>query len=240
PVRARRGGPGRPEEGSGRPPAAPPLTVGQPKAVAGQRLQGQLVALEAGLQQQPLGAQRAAGGGRHVGAARGPSAPPANSAAAAGHAGSCSSAPKAAAGRSPQPWSTPGAVGAQLGAAALTTFPSGPCEEGAGGERPARLGQLCTMNKDAQMRATINQKLIETGERERLKDLLRAKLIECGWKDQLKAHCKDVIKEKGLEHVTVDDLVAEITPKGRALVPDSVKKELLQRIRTFLAQHANL
>nr|XP_038935821.1 transcription and mRNA export factor ENY2 isoform X4 [Rattus norvegicus] len=71
------------------------------------------------------------------------------------------------------------------------------------------------MNKDAQMRAAINQKLIETGERERLKELLRAKLIECGWKDQLKAHCK-------------------------ALVPDSVKKELLQRIRTFLAQHASL
>nr|XP_021402244.1 transcription and mRNA export factor ENY2 isoform X1 [Lonchura striata domestica] len=100
--------------------------------------------------------------------------------------------------------------------------------------------QISKMNKDAQMRATINQKLIETGERERLKELLRAKLIECGWKDQLKAHCKDVIKEKGLEHVTVDDLVAEITPKGRALVPDSVKKELLQRIRTFLAQHASL
>ncbi|XP_077629062.1 transcription and mRNA export factor ENY2 isoform X3 [Crocuta crocuta] len=73
------------------------------------------------------------------------------------------------------------------------------------------------MNKDAQMRAAINQKLIETGERERLKELLRAKLIECGWKDQLKAHCKEVIKEKGLEHVTVDDLVAEITPKGRAI-----------------------
>ncbi|XP_057398687.1 transcription and mRNA export factor ENY2-like [Balaenoptera acutorostrata] len=93
------------------------------------------------------------------------------------------------------------------------------------------------MNKDAQMRAAINQKLIETGERECLKELLRAKLIECGWKDQLKSHCKEVITEKGLEHVTVDDLVAEITPKGRALVPDSVK-ELLQRIRTFLAQHA--
>ena len=34
------------------------------------------------------------------------------------------------------------------------------------------------MNKDAQMRAAINQKLIETGERERLKELLRDKLIE--------------------------------------------------------------
>ncbi|KAI3358131.1 hypothetical protein L3Q82_003134 [Scortum barcoo] len=71
------------------------------------------------------------------------------------------------------------------------------------------------MSKDSQMRAAINQKLIEMGERERLKDLLRAKLVECGWKDQLKAQCKDVIKEKGLEHVTVEDLVTEVTPKGR-------------------------
>uniref|UniRef100_A0A2I3GBZ3 ENY2 transcription and export complex 2 subunit n=1 Tax=Nomascus leucogenys TaxID=61853 RepID=A0A2I3GBZ3_NOMLE len=46
------------------------------------------------------------------------------------------------------------------------------------------------MNKDAQMRGAINQKLIETGERECFKELLRAKLIECGRKDQLKAHCK--------------------------------------------------
>ncbi|KAK3572441.1 hypothetical protein QTP86_032661 [Hemibagrus guttatus] len=71
-----------------------------------------------------------------------------------------------------------------------------------------------------------------------LKELLRAKLIECGWRDQLKAHCKEVIKEKGIENVTVEDLVAGVTPKGRALVPDSVKKELLQRIRAFLAQHS--
>lgn len=27
----------------------------------------------------------------------------------------------------------------------------------------------------------------------------------------------DVIKEKGLEHVTVEDLVVEITPKGRGI-----------------------
>uniref|UniRef100_A0A9J8B2J2 Transcription and mRNA export factor ENY2 n=1 Tax=Cyprinus carpio carpio TaxID=630221 RepID=A0A9J8B2J2_CYPCA len=71
-----------------------------------------------------------------------------------------------------------------------------------------------------------------------LKELLRAKLIECGWRDQLKALCKEVIKEKGIENVTVEDLVAGVTPKGRALVPDSVKKELLQRIRAFLAQHS--
>ncbi|TSQ69472.1 Syntabulin [Bagarius yarrelli] len=71
------------------------------------------------------------------------------------------------------------------------------------------------MSKELQMRAAINQKLIEMGERERLKELLRAKLIECGWRDQLKAHCKEVIKEKGIENVTVEDLVAGVTPKGR-------------------------
>ncbi|VCW67330.1 unnamed protein product [Gulo gulo] len=94
------------------------------------------------------------------------------------------------------------------------------------------------MNKDAQRRAAVNQKLIETGERECLNELLRAKLIECGGKAQhsWKVRCKEVIKEKGLLMTSV----AETTPRGRALVPDSVKKELLQRIRTFLAQHVRL
>ncbi|TWW79612.1 transcription and mRNA export factor ENY2 [Takifugu rubripes] len=95
------------------------------------------------------------------------------------------------------------------------------------------------MNPEARMKATLNQKLTEMGERERLKELLRTKLAECGWRDQVKAHCKEIIKERGLEHVTVEDLVAEITPKGRGLVPDSVKKELLHRIREFLAQNAS-
>ncbi|KAK3413005.1 hypothetical protein EUGRSUZ_I01648 [Eucalyptus grandis] len=42
------------------------------------------------------------------------------------------------------------------------------------------------------------------------------------------------IKKKGRNNVTVDDLVHVITPKGRASVPDPVKADLLQRIRTFL------
>ena len=29
---------------------------------------------------------------------------------------------------------------------------------------------------------------------------------------------QEVVKKKGLEHITVDDLVAEITPKGRGMV----------------------
>merc|ERR1712002_95915 len=89
--------------------------------------------------------------------------------------------------------------------------------------------------RDSQMKSEINKSLVEDGERDKLKELLRERLIECGWRDQLKSHCKEVIRQKGLKNITLDDLVAEITPKGRTLVPDQVKKELLQRIRTFLA-----
>ena len=32
--------------------------------------------------------------------------------------------------------------------------------------------------------------LIESGEKERLKELLRERLVECGWKDEMKALCR--------------------------------------------------
>ncbi|XP_058093215.1 transcription and mRNA export factor ENY2 isoform X2 [Magnolia sinica] len=84
----------------------------------------------------------------------------------------------------------------------------------------------------------INIKLIESGEKEKLKELLRERLIECGWRDEMKALCRAFTRKKGRNNVTVDDLVHVITPKGRASVPDSVKAELLQRIRAFLVSAA--
>ncbi|XP_062152679.1 transcription and mRNA export factor ENY2 [Alnus glutinosa] len=92
--------------------------------------------------------------------------------------------------------------------------------------------------KEPSLREIINIKLIETGEKERLMELLRERLIECGWKDEMKALCRAFVKKKGRNNVTVDDLIHVITPKGRASVPDSIKAELLQRIRTFLVSAA--
>ncbi|KAM1129996.1 hypothetical protein ACFX19_045403 [Malus domestica] len=92
--------------------------------------------------------------------------------------------------------------------------------------------------KEPTRQELINIELIESGEKERLMELLRERLIECGWKDEMKALCRAFIKKKGRNNVTVDDLVHVMTPKGRASVPDSVKAELLQRIRTFLVSAA--
>jgi enhancer of yellow 2 transcription factor len=88
--------------------------------------------------------------------------------------------------------------------------------------------------RDEEIRQTVMAKLVETGEKDKLKEMIRDRLISCGWRDELKEFCKEVIRKKGLEKVTVEELVAEITPHGRSTVPEEIKTELLKRIRTFL------
>lgn len=73
----------------------------------------------------------------------------------------------------------------------------------------------------------------------RLKDLLRLRLAECGWNDEVRLLARDVIKEDG-RNVNVDEIATQITPKARALVPDTVKRELLQKIKTILSTQAGV
>lgn len=49
-------------------------------------------------------------------------------------------------------------------------------------------------------------------------------------------HAKEVVRERGLERIKLEELTKDITPKARALVPDSVKRELLVKIKDFLLQ----
>mmetsp|Transcript_20395 Transcript_20395/g.26374 ORF Transcript_20395/g.26374 Transcript_20395/m.26374 type:complete len:125 (-) Transcript_20395:314-688(-) len=73
--------------------------------------------------------------------------------------------------------------------------------------------------------------LEQNGEMERLRGLLRKKLADCGWHEEMRNISKSYIRSRGLDQVTFDELVAEITPKGRASVPENVKVDLLQEIR---------
>ena len=102
-------------------------------------------------------------------------------------------------------------------------------------------------------KSLIEKKLEESGEKQRLEEYLRQKLIECGWKDELKKYCLgklritislintliDLIRSKGLEKINLDDLVEELLPKGRALVPTKVKEDLLARIKNYLENDAD-
>lgn len=42
----------------------------------------------------------------------------------------------------------------------------------------------------ALMKPLCSRQLIESGEKERLMELLRERLIECGWKDEMKSLCR--------------------------------------------------
>ena len=44
--------------------------------------------------------------------------------------------------------------------------------------------------RELQIRTTINQRFIETNEKEKLKEFLRTKLVECGWRDEMKTYCR--------------------------------------------------
>ena len=85
----------------------------------------------------------------------------------------------------------------------------------------------------AQRKLFLEQKLRESKEEQRLEEYLRQRLIETGWKDELKNHCKEIIRRKGLEKVTVEELVEELTLKGKQTVPLAIKEELLAKIKTY-------
>ena len=96
------------------------------------------------------------------------------------------------------------------------------------------LRAMAFMGESRVAHVNLNKRLEETGERERLKQEFAKKLIRTrGWRDQLTEFCIEYLKNKGVERVTVDEIVAKIAPQGRATVPESLKEELLNKIRSF-------
>ncbi|ETO11918.1 hypothetical protein RFI_25459 [Reticulomyxa filosa] len=89
------------------------------------------------------------------------------------------------------------------------------------------------------IRHKIHEKLIESGEKERLKELLREHLITCGWRDELKHKCNDIILNKGIDKTSIQELVEEVTPYARSAVPDNIKTELLQHLKHFIDAQLN-
>lgn len=46
--------------------------------------------------------------------------------------------------------------------------------------------------------------------------------------------CADIIAARGADKVTAEEVVRAVRPEGRAAVPDSIKAELLSRIKAFV------
>nr|BAN20946.1 unkown protein [Riptortus pedestris] len=71
-----------------------------------------------------------------------------------------------------------------------------------------------------------------SGDYNKFKDLLRSRLYECGWVDQIHMICRET--KKNSMNIGIDDMYTEVAKKGRALVPASVKRELLLKVKDKL------
>ena len=58
--------------------------------------------------------------------------------------------------------------------------------------------------RDQQLRSSIHTKLIESGEYDRLKEMLKQKLVDSGWREDLKQYTMNLIRTKGDEPLVPD------------------------------------
>ena len=47
---------------------------------------------------------------------------------------------------------------------------------------------------------------------------MKEQLIKSGWRDSLKAECRRVVQEQGLDNINVDEIIRQVTPQARGTV----------------------
>ncbi|KIR54479.1 protein SUS1 [Cryptococcus gattii Ru294] len=83
--------------------------------------------------------------------------------------------------------------------------------------------------------ATINairQRLLETGDWERIQKLLRAHLEESGWVDDLKDLAKE--KARAQDVPNLENLVKQISESAAGMVSANVKRDVILEIESVL------
>jgi len=86
---------------------------------------------------------------------------------------------------------------------------------------------------------TLDNVLRLSGEEDKLREILVNRLIESGWEAEMKLACSRIIKSQGVENVTLEMLIKELTPIGRDKIPAEIKKEMLDRIKSSLTKHVD-
>mmetsp|Transcript_38986 Transcript_38986/g.83490 ORF Transcript_38986/g.83490 Transcript_38986/m.83490 type:complete len:164 (-) Transcript_38986:1003-1494(-) len=115
--------------------------------------------------------------------------------------------------------------------------PSSVGAEATAGAEAANEGEKNNARYNKTLQAVLQEQLVASGEKERLTQLLRERLVEVGWKDELKAHCREVMKDraaKGANNLNIDSLTREVIVHAQKKVPDSVKAEFLAKVREFV------
>jgi hypothetical protein len=107
---------------------------------------------------------------------------------------------------------------------------------GNGSRVPSARSDFPADKYEQQLREDTLRQMISSGEKERLRELLRLDLMESNWPEAMKIEVRKVIDSKPHSEVKLDDLIAVLTPASRALVPLSVKRDFLKRIHDLVLE----
>lgn len=67
--------------------------------------------------------------------------------------------------------------------------------------------------------------------KDELRDVLRTRLMESGWRDTVTTMCRELIDARGLESLSLEDMIAEVRQKARDSVPEQVKVDMIELIK---------
>ncbi|ALC46658.1 maker205 [Drosophila busckii] len=67
-----------------------------------------------------------------------------------------------------------------------------------------------------------------------LKDLLQKRLDDCGWSSSVEHLVRKALQEESEGNISQEQLVEQIIPLARALVPEEIHKEMMIRVREAL------
>ncbi|GMT03445.1 hypothetical protein PENTCL1PPCAC_25619, partial [Pristionchus entomophagus] len=93
---------------------------------------------------------------------------------------------------------------------------------------------------DERTKEAVETAFLSSGERERVKDLLQSRLREHGWNNEVKRLCRECIKTRGIEGVSVEEIYNDVRGEARSKVPDEVKRELLAVVSSFVRKQLDL
>ena len=110
------------------------------------------------------------------------------------------------------------------------------------------LGHQCTeirekekiANSTSNSKEEVSENDVEISfyEKERLRQLLLIRLEESGWRRRLRDRVQNMVYNMPFKKLTIEDIVQELAPRASSMVPDEIKRELLDEVQKTLDQDA--
>ncbi|GAV53415.1 hypothetical protein ZYGR_0AI06990 [Zygosaccharomyces rouxii] len=93
-------------------------------------------------------------------------------------------------------------------------------------------GATTNNNGTPELKAQIQQYLVESGNYEMISNKLNERLLKDGWIDELKKIVNKEVNSSNSTHFT--QILSKVEPRALEMVPETTKQEVLDQIKVIL------